>query len=96
MKPCRVLLSESVKTTLRRLAPIPKRTLRKALRELETDPFFGEPLEGKLADLHKLSVKNYRIIYKIVKEQKEIQVVAVGPRKTIYLDLLEILRLSEE
>ena len=92
----RLLVSETAATTLRRLAPLPKKTLRRALRELERDPSFGEPLERELAGLHKLTVKHYRIIYRIVKERREIQVIAIGPRKTIYLDLLELLKLSQE
>ena len=92
----RLLLSETATTALRRFSPFPKRTLRKALKELEADPFLGEPLERELSGLYKLAVKNYRIIYRIAKERQEIQVVTIGPRKTIYLDLLELLRLSED
>jgi len=96
MKPYRILFSESARDTIRKFPPLPKRLLRKALRELEGDLFFGEPLERELVGLYKLTVKGYRIIYRVVKERKEIQVIAVGPRKTIYLDLLELLKLSQE
>lgn len=95
MKPYRLLISEPARHRLLRLAPSPKRTLKKALKELEADPSLGEPLERELTGLHKLAIKNYRVIYKIVREQREIHVVAVGPRKTIYLDLLELLKHSE-
>ena len=91
-----VLLSEPARDFLRRLAPTPKRTLRQALKALEEDPSLGEPLERELSGLYKLSVKRYRIIYRIVEGRKEIQVIAIGPRKTIYLDLWELLRLSQE
>ena len=97
MKPsCRIVFSESVRNTIRKFPPLPKKTLRKALKELETDPFLGELLERELSGLYKLTVKNYRIIYKIAQEKQEIRVIAIGPRKTIYLDLLELLKLSEE
>ena len=92
----RIIFSESARKTIKTFPPLPKRTLRKTLKELESDPFLGEPLERELSGLYKLTAKNYRIIYKIVKEKQEIQVAAIGPRKTIYLDLLELLRLSEE
>ena len=95
MKPSRILISEPAKDALRRLAPSPKQAMRQALKELQADPFLGEPLERELTSLYKLTVKHYRIIYKIVKERREIQVIAIGPRKTIYFDLLELLRLSE-
>ena len=96
MKPSyRVVFSESVRNAIRKFPPLPKKTLRKALKQLETDPLLREPLEREFIGLYKLTVKNYRIIYKIAKEKQEIQVVAIGPRKTIYLDLLELLKLSE-
>ena len=95
MSSYQIVFSESARDFLRRLAPVPKRSLREVLKTLEADPLLGEPLERELTGLYKFTVKRHRIVYRIAKEKKQIQVIAVGPRKTVYLDLLELLKSSE-
>jgi len=67
-----VLLPE-VADVLRRLPPEAKRKVRAALAELRRDPDLGEPLERQLA------------VYR--PSPAGLEVVAIGPRRTIYTEV---------
>jgi mRNA interferase RelE/StbE len=66
------------------LPPAIKRDAKQAFRILSEDPRAGEPLERELRGLWKYRIRAFRIVYRIVVEQRLIQVMAVGPRGTIY------------
>lgn len=70
---------------IRALAPEPRRKVRAALDELARSPELGEPLERELTGLRRLRVGRLRLIYRQI--GSAIQVVAVGPRTTIYAEL---------
>lgn len=70
---------------IRSLAPEPRRKVRAALDELARSPELGEPLERELTSLRRLRVGRLRLIYRQI--GSAIQVVAVGPRTTIYAEL---------
>ena len=69
---------------LAHLPPAIKRDAKQALRILSKDPRAGEPLERELRELWKYRIRSFRIVYRIVAEQRLIQVIGVGPRGTIY------------
>jgi len=48
------------------------------------DPYCGKPLKDELDGLRSMRVKRFRIIYRLVIPDKEIEIVAIGPRKSIY------------
>lgn len=54
------------------------------LRKLETDPFLGVPMKGKLKDNRKLVVWPYRIVYEIHKKELIVLVLRIGHRQGIY------------
>jgi mRNA interferase RelE/StbE len=64
------------------LHPELKRRVRSALGEIVDDPAVGKPLREELAGLHSFRVGRFRIIYRIT--EAAIEVVAVGPRSSIY------------
>jgi len=87
-----VFLSETAQRILRHLHPhLPnlKRSVRKALDDLAGDPFMGKPLQDELAGLWSLAVARYRLIYQV--NERDIAVVFLGPRRTVYERLREIL-----
>ncbi len=69
------------------MAPVRKSQVREALHELREDPHLGKPLQEELAGLWSCRVGTFRIIYAIDLAREKVQVVAVGPRKSVYQDL---------
>ena len=85
MRERRVVLPPEVIEVVRQLAPAAKRKVRAALDELSRDPHLGEPLHRELAGRWRLRVGDLRIVYR--PRAGGIEVVAIGPRRTIYTEL---------
>jgi mRNA-degrading endonuclease RelE of RelBE toxin-antitoxin system len=82
----RVELEAQVIAFVRALAPQPRQTLRRALRQLEHERGDIRSLEGALAGFHRLRVLSYRVIfyYKISKRRRIIRCVYAASRDIIY------------
>jgi len=74
-----------VRDLIRQLHPNLKRKVRAALVQLLENPNCGKQLERELEGLWSLRVGRHRIIYR--PDGADIQVVAVGPRRTIYEEM---------
>lgn len=61
---------------------------------LET-PYCGKPLKDELEGLRSLRVKRFRIIYQLNTDNKEVDIVVIGPRKTIYEETYRFIRKSD-
>jgi mRNA interferase RelE/StbE len=61
-----------------------KRKVRSALDELLEDPTIGKALREELSGLRSCRVARFRIIYRVT--GAVIEIIAVGPRQTIYAD----------
>ncbi|MBI2091672.1 MAG: type II toxin-antitoxin system RelE/ParE family toxin [Deltaproteobacteria bacterium] len=70
--------------SLTHLHPVLKGKIRDALKSIEENPYLGKPLQGKLSGLMSFRATYYRIIYRIVLQEKRIEAIDIGPRKTIY------------
>lgn len=70
---------------LRTLPPETKRKLRSGLTLLIDSPRAGKPLRAELAGLWSLRIGRLRIIYRI--ERSTIDIIAIGPRSSIYGDV---------
>ena len=81
----RVVVLPATADVVRRLPPETKRKVRAALADLERDPFLGEPLERELTGMRRVRVGQVRIVYRT--SPVGIQIVAIGPRRTIYTEL---------
>ena len=79
-----VSIPPHVADVLVHLPPTVKRDAKQAFRILSEDPHAGEPLERELHGLWKYRIRAFRIVYRIVVDQRLIQVLGVGPRGTIY------------
>ncbi len=91
MRKPRVVLAPVVQDAVRRLAPVPKRNVREVLDALQRDPELGKPLEGDLVGLRRVRVGELRLIYVVT--ANTVEVVAIGPRKTIYTELERAVRM---
>ena len=65
--------------------------MRAALGSLLDDPMLGKALKDELEGLRSLRVARFRVVYRIG-EDGVIDVVSVGPRRSIYEETLRLLR----
>jgi mRNA interferase RelE/StbE len=65
------------------LHPEIKRRVRCALKMILCDPDIGKPLKDEPKKLHSYMVGRFRIIYKL-SSRGNVEIVAIGPRRTIY------------
>ena len=86
----RAVFLEQARDAVRALPPDVKRRVRAAVDELTLDPTRGEPLSGELGGLLRSRVGQYRVVYRAT--ANAVEIVAVGPRRTIYVDLERLRR----
>ena len=86
-----VFLSRAAET-IAQLPPDIKRAVRSAIRKLISDPAAGEPLHGELEGLLKYRVRRYRLIYRLERADRVINILAVGQRRNIYEEVAELIR----
>jgi mRNA-degrading endonuclease RelE of RelBE toxin-antitoxin system len=75
--------------------PALKKRTRGALNKICNDPYVEKALKDELSGLRSFRIKHFRVIYRLVPDV-EIQVVAIGPRKSIYKETFRLLKKSDE
>lgn len=88
----RLKMSEETAGLIRALHPDLKRKIKAALQSVLNDPHSGKDLKNELEGLRSFKVGRFRVVYKGAKEKGIIEVIAVGPRKTIYEETLRLLK----
>ena len=88
----RLKIPDETADLLRTLHPDLKRKVKAALQAVLNDPMSGKVLKDELEGLQSFKVGKFRVIYKIVKDKGIIEVVAIGPRKTIYEETFRLLK----
>ncbi len=88
----RLKVPDGVAGLIRGLHPDLKRKVRSALRDIVDEPTIGKLLREELAGLRSCRVSRFRIVYRIA--GAAIEIVAVGPRRTIYQETWRRLRKS--
>ena len=78
----RLKVPDDVAALIRGLHPDLKRKVRAALSDIVEDPTIGKVLRDELAGLRSCRVGRFRIVYRMA--DTVIEIVAVGPRRTIY------------
>lgn len=68
----------------RKLPDPAKERIKKAILEITTNPHLGLKLRGALEGYRRWRVGDYRVIYLIEEAKKQVVLIDVGPRKTIY------------
>ena len=68
-----------------------KRKIRAGLQHIVTEPESGKSLKDELGGLKSYRISRFRIIYRI-SSKKIIDVIAIGPRKTIYEETYRIIK----
>ncbi|HUG36479.1 MAG TPA: type II toxin-antitoxin system RelE/ParE family toxin [Candidatus Limnocylindrales bacterium] len=91
MEPYRLRMPGRIEGLIRSLHPELKRKVRAGLDVIRTDPEVGKELRDELAGRRSLRVGRVRIVYRVA-PRRLIDLVAVGPRRTIYQETLRRLR----
>ena len=73
------------------LHPELKRKIKGSLKNIATEPNSGKALKEELEGLRSFRVSRFRIVYQIA-EPREIQIIAIGPRKRIYQETYRLIR----
>ena len=87
----RLRVSDEIVALIRGCHPKLKRKIRAGLRHIMNEPESGKSLKDELAGLKSYRVSRFRIIYRISSKQI-IDIVAVGPRKSIYKETYKIIK----
>jgi mRNA interferase RelE/StbE len=85
-------MSDETAELIRTLHPDLKRKIKSALQTVLSDPQSGKSLKDELEGLQSFKVGEFRVIYKSAKDKGIIEIVAIGPRKTIYEETLRLLK----
>ncbi len=78
-------IAPEVADLIRVLAPNAKRKMGEAIEAIREDPTIGSELVRELSGLRRLRVGQLRVVYRVA--SRHVQVIAIGPRATIYVDL---------
>ena len=82
---------DEVAALIRGCHPQLKRKIKAGLRQILTEPESGKPLKEELTGLRSYRISRFRIVYR-VSSKKIIDIIAVGPRKTIYEETYRIIK----
>ena len=87
----RLRLPEDVAQLVRSLHPDLKRKIRAGFGKILDDPHAGKALRDDLEGLRSLRIGRFRIIYRM-SSRNVIEVLTVGPRRTVYEETLRRLK----
>ena len=86
----RLKVTDDTRKLIRHAHPDLKRRIRVALQTILVDPSAGKSLVDDLVGLRSFRVGRTRIIYRLASKQI-IEVVAIGPRKTVYEETFKLI-----
>jgi len=87
----RLKLPDETAGVIRSLHPQLKRKVRAAFKLILDDPLSGKALKDELFGLRSFRVAGFRIVYRAA-GQDVIEIIAFGPRKTIYEETFILVR----
>lgn len=82
---------DKIAELIRSMHPYLKKKVRFSLQQILNNPSSGKELKDELSGLFSFRVGSFRIIYKIPGD-KIIEIVSVGPRKSIYEETFKIIQ----
>jgi mRNA interferase RelE/StbE len=91
MQERRLRVPADVAELIRNLHPVIKRKVKASLQRILKDPGAGKSLKDELEGLRSFRMGRMRIIYRL-SGREIIEVVTIGPRKTIYEETLRLLK----
>jgi len=76
---------------IRKLHPQVKHEIRQGIKVLLVSPLNGHTLQFELAGLRSYRIRTYRIIYRLNDDESCLDIVFVGPRRSVYEELRTLL-----
>ena len=70
--------------SLNRISEYDRRRIVASLQGIKKDPFNGKALEGELKGIRSWRVGEYRILYRILKQELLVLVINIGNRQGVY------------
>lgn len=92
LKKNKVVYTLVAQKLIKKLSPQIKKGVRKAIDEVQEDPFFGKPLKDELTGYFSIRFKRYRVIYNFAEERQVITIIYVGKRVSVYEALSQFLK----
>ena len=81
-----LVVDPALRDQIRHYPPELKHKVRQSLERIVKTPFSGKALVAELRGYHSYRVGRFRIIYQVL--SRDIFLVAIGPRKTIYQKIM--------
>ena len=82
---------DDIVAVIRGCHPQLKRKIRAGLRHILVEPESGKSLKDELEGLKSYRISRFRIVYRI-SPKRIIDIVAIGPRRTIYEETYKIIK----
>ena len=79
----KLVVSKDLQELIGTMHPSLKKKVKASLKMILSEPYSGHGLRDELSGLRSFRISSFRIIYRI-KEPRQIELVAVGPRERIY------------
>jgi mRNA interferase RelE/StbE len=82
-----IILTKPAKKVYDKASPVIKQRLEGCFEDLEKNPIYGNnirPLTGQLKGLIRYRVGDWRVIFRLFKERRTVEIVAVLPRGAAY------------
>lgn len=76
---------------IRKFHPQIKQEIKEGVREVLQNPLAGHELQFELAGYRSYRVRNHRIIYAVNDEAAVLEIIFVGPRRSVYEELRTLL-----
>jgi mRNA interferase RelE/StbE len=84
MKDFRIQFTPEAAKLIAKLHPDNKKLIKEGIKLLRQNPYVRGDLQEELSDFKSYKLKRYRVIYKIIEEQKTIHIYYVGHRSDVY------------
>lgn len=91
MKARRARYTPEAAERVRRLHPLIKKEIREGIRVLLDNPLLGYPLQDELSGYWSFRIRAHRVIFRPNDDDLTVDVVYVGPRRTVYEELRTLL-----
>lgn len=91
MRSFRARYTSEAAQRIRKFHPDVKREIKDGIRELVGAPLAGHALQFELAGLRSYRVRTYRVIYRINDDESCLDILLVGPRRSVYEELRTLL-----
>jgi mRNA interferase RelE/StbE len=87
----KLVVPKDIRELIRTMHPSLKKKVKASLKIILSEPSSAKALMDELSGLRSFRISSFRIIYRI-KEPRQIELVAIGPRERIYEETFRIIQ----